>query len=84
MILLTEALDTTTSAPVTHRLGWRCESASDLSPLALPATLRALSNLSPFGCGEWAIAAVAIGGYRRGHCSAGCAETASRYFFLGG
>lgn len=77
MILLTEALDTTTSAPVTHRLSWRCESASDLSPLAFPATLRALSNLSPFGCGEGVIATVAIGGYRRGHCSAGCAETTS-------
>lgn len=80
MIFLTNALDTTTSAPVTYSLSWSGESTSDLSSLAFPATLRALPNLSPLGCGGLAIASVAIGGYHRGHCSAECAETVSRCF----
>lgn len=74
MIFLTEALDAATSAPVAYRLSWSGESTPDFSSLALPAALRALPNLSPFGCGL-ATASVAIGRHRRGHCSAGCAET---------
>jgi hypothetical protein len=70
MIFLAEALDTTTSAPVTYRLSRSGESTSDLSSLALPTTLRALPNLSPLGRGELVIASVVIDGYRRGHCSA--------------
>lgn len=80
MVFLTEALDATTSAPVTYRLSGSGKSTPNLSSLALPATLRALPNLSPFGC-ELVTASVAIGD-RRGHCSAECAETASKRFFL--
>lgn len=80
VVFLTEALDATTSAPVTYRLSWGGKSTPNLSSLALPATLRALPNLSPFGC-ELVTASVAIGD-RRGHCSAECAETASQRFFL--
>lgn len=82
MIFLTEAFDATTSTPITHRLSGGGESASDLSSLAFPAALRALPNLPPLGCGELAVASVAIGGYRRGHCSAGYTETVSASVFL--
>lgn len=84
MIFLTKAFDATTSAPVTYRLSWTGKSTPNLSSLALPAALRALPNLPPFRCGELATASVAIGGYRRGHCSAGCSESASQGFLLGG